>query len=144
MQGNMHPLRQPLYFHTDSLHLLMKGSIPYSSICSFPFKPRSFSTSSSTGSPCVSQPALRGTNFPFMVWYLGIISLIVRVSTCPMCGLPCLRNSDSHQLSYTLLTSIDLIKSRSRLFRARAVLFTANFFSAKCASRPEGFLIHRT
>ena len=26
----------------------------------------------------------------------------------------------------------------------RAVLFTANFFSVGCASRPEGFLIHRT
>ena len=71
----------PLYFQTDSLHCLINGSIPYSSICSFPFNPRSFSTSSSTGRPCVSHPALRGTYLPFIVWNLGIISFIVRVST---------------------------------------------------------------
>ena len=51
----------PLYFQTDSLHFSMKGSIPYSSICSLPLSPKSFSTSSSTGRPCVSQPAFLGT-----------------------------------------------------------------------------------
>ena len=78
----------PLYFHTLSLHFLMNGSIPYFSIWSFPSSPRSFSTSSSTGSPCVSHPAFLGTSYPFIVRYLGIISLITRVRTCPMCGFP--------------------------------------------------------
>ena len=50
--------------------------------------PNAFSTPSSTGRPWVSQPALRGTKYPFMVRYLGIISLITRVSTWPICGLP--------------------------------------------------------
>ena len=40
-----------------------------------------FSTSSSTGRPWVSHPALRGTLYPFIVRYLGIISLITRVRT---------------------------------------------------------------
>ena len=52
----------PLYFHTDSLHFWMKGITPYCSICSFPSRPSSFSTSSSTGRPWVSQPALRSTS----------------------------------------------------------------------------------
>ena len=51
----------PLYFHTDSLHLSINGSKPYSSICSLPSNPNNFSTSSSTGNPCVSQPAFLGT-----------------------------------------------------------------------------------
>ena len=46
------------------------------------------STSISAGRPWVSHPAFRGTYFPFMVWNLGIISLMVRVSTCPICGFP--------------------------------------------------------
>ena len=37
------------------------------SIWSFPSSPSSFSTSSSTGSPCVSQPAFLGTILPFIV-----------------------------------------------------------------------------
>ena len=51
-----------LYFQTDSLHFLMNGSMPYSSICGLPSRPSIFSTSSSTGRPWVSQPALRSTS----------------------------------------------------------------------------------
>ena len=51
----------PLYFHTLSLQCSINGSRPYFSICSLPSSPSIFSTSSSTGSPCVSHPALRGT-----------------------------------------------------------------------------------
>ena len=58
----------PLYFQTDFLHSWMKGSMPYSSICSLPSRPSSFSTSSSTGRPWVSQPALRVTSWPVIVW----------------------------------------------------------------------------
>ena len=47
--------------------LYTSGAIPYSSICSLPSRPRSFSTSSSTGSPWVSHPAFLGTIYPFMV-----------------------------------------------------------------------------
>ena len=54
------------YFQTLSLHFLMKGSTPYFSICGLPSRPRTFSTSSSTGRPCVSQPALRNTFSPFI------------------------------------------------------------------------------
>ena len=78
----------PLYSHTDSLHFLIKGSNPYSSICSFPSRPRSFSTSSSTGRPWVSHPALRSTSLPFMVWNRGIRSLMARVSIWPIWGRP--------------------------------------------------------
>ena len=42
----------------------------------------------STGRPCVSQPALRRTFLPFMDWKRGSISLMTRVSTWPICGLP--------------------------------------------------------
>ena len=56
------------YFHTLFLHSAMKGSMPYCSIWGLPSRPRYFSTSSSTGRPWVSQPALRSTLFPFMVW----------------------------------------------------------------------------
>ena len=38
-----------------------KTVIPYCSICSLPSRPSIFSTSSSTGSPWVSQPAFLGT-----------------------------------------------------------------------------------
>ncbi len=50
-----------VYRNTDSMHFLMKGSTPYSSMAALPWMRSSFSTSTSTGSPCVSQPALRGT-----------------------------------------------------------------------------------
>ena len=45
----------------------MNGSMPYFSICGLPSRPRIFSTSSSTGRPWVSQPALRSTSKPFIV-----------------------------------------------------------------------------
>ena len=50
--------------------------------------PSSFSTSTSTGKPWVSQPALRGTYRPAIVRYRRKTSLNTRVSTCPLCGSP--------------------------------------------------------
>jgi hypothetical protein len=40
--------------------------------------PSSFSTPSSMGSPCVSQPALRSTRLPCCVWNRQKMSLMVR------------------------------------------------------------------
>ena len=57
----------PLYFQTDSLHLATKSAIPCCSMSCLPSSPSVFSTSISTGSPWVSQPALRSTWSPHMV-----------------------------------------------------------------------------
>ena len=49
------------YVLSRSNYKSIKGSRPYCSICSLPSSPKSFSTSSSTGRPWVSQPAFLGT-----------------------------------------------------------------------------------
>ena len=51
-----------LYETCAYVDFLMNGSMPYSSICGLPSRPSIFSTSSSTGRPWVSQPALRSTS----------------------------------------------------------------------------------
>ena len=43
------------------MHVFTNGSTPYCSMAALPWMRSSFSTSTSTGKPCVSQPALRGT-----------------------------------------------------------------------------------
>ncbi len=50
--------------------------------------PNIFSTSSSTGRPCVSHPALNSTRSPFIPRNLGMTSFMTRVLMCPKCGLP--------------------------------------------------------
>ena len=50
--------------------------------------PSFFSTPSSTGNPCVSQPAFRSTRNPCKVLYLQIISLIVLAITWWIPGIP--------------------------------------------------------
>ena len=77
-----------LYFQTLSLHFCINGSTPYSSICGLPSRPSIFSTSSSTGRPWVSQPALRTISYPFITLYLNMMSLTLLVITWPICGLP--------------------------------------------------------
>ena len=49
------------------MHFFTKGSTPYASMAALPWMRSSFSTSTSTGKPCVSQPAFRATWKPFMV-----------------------------------------------------------------------------
>ncbi len=46
-----------------------------------PFSLSCFSTSISTGSPCVSQPAMRVTRFPCIAWKRQMRSLMVRAKT---------------------------------------------------------------
>src|SRR3989344_3107511 len=75
-----------LYFQTDSRHFLLNAAMPYFSMSFLFLSPSVFSTSTSTGSPCVSQPARRGAKNPRMVLYLKTTSLKTRVSKCPMCG----------------------------------------------------------
>ncbi len=77
-----------VYRKTESMHREMKGLTPYASMSALPWIRSSFSTSTSTGSPCVSHPAFRGTSYPRMVLYLGKTSFTARVSTCPLCGMP--------------------------------------------------------
>ena len=51
-----------VYRKTESTQREMNGSTPYRSMSALPWMRSSFSTSTSTGSPCVSQPAFRGTS----------------------------------------------------------------------------------
>ncbi len=71
----------PTYRFTDSRHFALNSATPYSSICGLPEMPSSFSTATSTGRPWQSQPALRSTNRPRMVWKRGNMSLNTRAST---------------------------------------------------------------
>ena len=57
-----------LYLKTLSLHSLLNRSIPYASISRLPLMWSAFSTSISTGKPCVSHPAMRVTPCPSIVW----------------------------------------------------------------------------
>ena len=77
-----------LYVHTDSLHFLLNAAMPYVSISFFDVSPSFFSTSSSTGRPCVSHPPFRSTRYPCMVRKRGIKSLNARASAWWMPGLP--------------------------------------------------------
>src|SRR6056300_46851 len=70
-----------VYFITAFLHAALYSEtlilLPISSLDI----PNSFSTPSSTGSPCVSQPAFLSTLYPFNVLYLQKASLIVLAIT---------------------------------------------------------------
>src|SRR2546425_8692337 len=67
-----------LYLNTLSRHSLLKRSTPYASISRLPLMLSAFSTSISTGRPCVSHPAIRVTPCPSIVWKRQIRSLSVR------------------------------------------------------------------
>jgi hypothetical protein len=56
-----------MYRHTDSWQRWMKGSIPWASISALEWMPSSLQTSTSTGRPCVSQPAFRSQYSPRIV-----------------------------------------------------------------------------
>ena len=51
--------QSPRYVNTLSRQSRLNSSTPSASICCLPLMPSCFSTSISTGRPCVSQPALR-------------------------------------------------------------------------------------
>ena len=53
-----------MYLSTDWRQSSLNRATPNSSICRLPLIFRDFSTSSSTGSPWVSQPPLRATAYP--------------------------------------------------------------------------------
>ena len=57
-----------LYLKTLSRHSALKRSMPYASISRLPLMLSAFSTSISTGRPCVSHPAIRVTALPSIVW----------------------------------------------------------------------------
>jgi hypothetical protein len=73
--------QSPRYFHTLSRHIRLNLSTPYSSICCLPLMPSAFSTSISTGRPCVSHPALRATWKPRIARWRQNRSLRVRENT---------------------------------------------------------------
>ena len=76
------------YLKTESLHRWLNLSIPYFSTSCLLLRPSSFSTSISTGRPCVSQPAFRCTWKPRIVLYLSTRSFTTLVRMCPGCGSP--------------------------------------------------------
>src|SRR3989338_1595341 len=80
--------QRSLYCQTDSRHFLLNVATPYASISFLFRRPNAFSTCTSTGSPCVSQPARRGTKNPRMVLKRKIISLKDRASTWCTPGSP--------------------------------------------------------
>ena len=69
------------YFHTLSRHRRLNSSTPSRSMSCFPLIPSAFSTSISTGSPCVSHPALRETWNPRIARWRQKRSFSVREKT---------------------------------------------------------------
>ena len=61
------PARELTVDDAEAMQREMNGSTPYCSMSALPWIRSSFSTSTSTGSPCVSQPAFRGTSKPRIV-----------------------------------------------------------------------------
>ena len=53
-----------MYLATEARQRSLKRATPNSSICFLPLMWSDFSTSSSTGSPWVSQPPFRSTEYP--------------------------------------------------------------------------------
>ena len=80
--------QSPRYLNTLSRHSRLNSATPSASICCLPLMPSCFSTSISTGRPCVSQPALRATRNPFIARWRQKRSLIVREKTWWMPGRP--------------------------------------------------------
>ena len=100
-------LHMPLYFQTLSLQCSMNapGHTPRSAPCRL----------SLTSSPLPAPPEVRGypsrpyeEHIPFMVRYLGIISLITRVRTWPIWGFPLLSavRRRTRRLSLTALSML--------------------------------------
>ncbi len=73
---------------TLSRHTSLNRAIPSASISRFPEMPSFFSASISTGSPCVSHPAMRGTHRPRMVRKRATVSLMVRLNMWWIPGRP--------------------------------------------------------
>ena len=90
----------PMPLYSTVPYILMNGSIPYSSICSLPFKPSIFSTPSSTGSPCIPSGFTRHIFLHCLKSRDHI--LIVRVSTRPICGLPLAVGGENHRTCKSL------------------------------------------
>ena len=73
-RSSQNPIRSVSRFHssryanTDSRHFALNRPIPYSSISDLWRMPSASSTAISTGSPWQSQPPLRSTNRPRIVW----------------------------------------------------------------------------
>ena len=76
------------YVKTDSRHFWLNSAMPYASISSFEEIPSSCSTAISTGRPWQSQPPLRSTYFPRIVWKRGKMSLKTRARTWCEPGRP--------------------------------------------------------
>ncbi len=68
-----------LYVKTESRQARLNSAIPSASISGFPLMPSFFSASISTGSPCVSHPAMRVTLRPSIARNRQTRSLIVRL-----------------------------------------------------------------
>ena len=79
-----------LYLSTKSLHLATRFRMPTFSTISLlpPVTPISFCACSSTGSPWVSQPALKITFLPCRTLYRYHRSLMTRPLRWPACGMP--------------------------------------------------------
>ena len=105
--------------------------------------PNSFSTPNSTGSPWVSQPALRFTKKPFMVLKRQNVSLIERARTWWIPGCPLAEGGPSKKINegQPSRSVILLWKTSASSHIFNTSLFTSERFS--CVRSANRFAIYR-
>src|SRR3989338_3255132 len=108
--------QRSLYCQTDSRHFLLNVATQYASISFLFRRPKVFSTCTSTGSPCVSQPARRGTKKPCIVLKRKIMSLKLRASTWCTPGSPFAVGGPSKNTNCFLFFLLAMLFSKTLFF----------------------------